>query len=387
MNKPFPDLIGLLDQNPALSKIVLEKFKKNPTYLSYLNKLISELRRLQCQNLTEKIKEPNDLERFFSFTAEITTAKILADHGAKITFLTTDSFEKFSQSPDILGKFSGVPFFFEVNRLKDSHIIQYILDELNEYLQNLPYLVRCHCNVKLSEPVFLREERENQDIIAKRSVAQFKDQIGCIKGENTLFEIKTEGINYSVNHSGTARGYAYFTQEAWIFPDEKFEKYVSDRLLKKACKRSDFKGKDRLIPFILVFLSDDCSIDETDFDDLLYGKIMQYGTEESNLLGASQSDREEGWKDILKDKRKIIPKLCEIESASHFGWKEFLEKRHLIPNNFMYLHKEGLFLSNPLMKNVSGVMLITKSNSAFFYPNPFCYSEINNTEILKILNF
>jgi hypothetical protein len=208
-----------------------------------------------------------------------------------------------------------------------------------------------------------------------------------MKRGDTPLEIKTEGINYSVSPSGTALGYAYFSSEAWIFPEEKFEKYVSDRLLKKACKRSGFKGKDRLVPFILVFLSDDCSIDETDINDLLYGKIMQYGTEESNLLGASQSDREEGWKDILKDKRKIIPKLCEIESASHFGWKEFLEEKNLIPNNFRYLNEEGLFLSNPLMKNVSGVMLITKTNNAFFYPNPFCYLEINNLEISRILNF
>jgi len=319
----YPDLVDLLDYNPILSSIVLQKYKNKTQYLSYLNSLISDLKRLKCQNLTKKIKEPNDLVRFYSFTAEMITAKILAEHGSDIKFLTSEDFEKPSSSPDILGNFSRVPIYFEVTRFKDSDAVDYVFEELNEFLQNKPYVVNISLNDSLSEPSFSGSERVKQEKIIKRAVTLFKDRLKNIEVEDSPREIQIEGVNFILSPSRKAHGYLGIIEPSvTIFPEKKFEKYVSDRLLEKARKRLQFKGESRKIPYVVVFLSDDSSIDDIDFEDLLNGKDMR-----------------------------------------------------------------GLFSSSPVMKNVSGVILITKVNDSFFYPNPFCYNEIKNSEISTILNF
>ncbi|MHB8051779.1 MAG: hypothetical protein ACYDEZ_00560 [Methanoregula sp.] len=367
---------------------MLSNFSKNSEYLTILNKLVAELEQLKCNDLIKKIEETNDLEKFFSLTAEFITAKILAERGVDITLLSDDFFGKSTQSPDILGKISDISVYFEVTRFSNSDATLYIIEELRELLKNKPFIVNTNFTTELALPAFSKKERTIQKELAKRSMIQFKDLLKTLKVEEVPLKFQTEGIEFTILPAGSDTGYPGIFSSGWKFPEESFEQYVSYRLLEKACKRSSFKGSNRKNPFILVFLSDDISVDTLDFEMLLYGRIMEYGIYDSGdprILEQMKLEREKRWKDLVKNKRKYIPKYCEIESASHFGWKKFLEEKNLIPKKYCYLHKEGLFLSNPLMKNVSGIILITKTEHPFFYPNPFCYEEINNTKISKLL--
>ncbi|MDD1687485.1 hypothetical protein [Methanoregula sp.] len=382
--------LNLLKQNPKLERVVLDKFSRHHEYLSSLDNLIADLERLDCRNIGKKIQETNALDKFSSLTAEFMAAKKLAEHGFVVTLLSDDFFGKSTQSPDIHGEKFNKSFYFEVTRFSDSNAVLYIIEELREFLKDKPFIVNTVFKTELALPAFSKTDRTVQKELAKNSMLQFKEHVKKITVEDTPQKFQTDGIEFTILPADSTTGYPGILSSGWKFPEEVFELYVTGRLLEKACKRSSFKKNNRKIPYILVFLSDDSSIDEMDFKMLLYGRTIEYGIWDSGdpqLLEQMKIEREKQWRELVKNKRKYIQNYCEIESASNFGWKKFLEEMNLIPKKFCYLNKVGLFLSNPLMKNVSGIILITKSERLTFYPNPFCYSEINDIGISKNFNF
>ena len=378
MTNPFENLFSLLDNNPELRDTFLRKFQGKNEYLSILDNLVSFFIPAHRDMLIVKIKETNSLKKFNSLMSELNAAKIFAQKGCEINLLSDDYFK--NASPDILCKCSNFSFYVEVTQLSDSEPTLKIIEELRELLRDKPFVARVVFNHLLSPPCFSGAERYGQDQILEKSMDQFRKELKSLTPEPQDHEIITDGIKFSLSYSGRIPGIVGSFSSSYKFPEDLFEKYATYRLLEKAKKRESFEGSERNYPYILTFASENISIDDIDFKDLLYGctlEIFVFQSEDAEMVRQSTILRDKDWEDILNNKNKHIPKWQEIEAAANCGWNDFLTRIHYIPNNYTYLTKEGLFLSEPLMKNVSGILLIRKSTEPHFYPNPFCEPEIS----------
>ncbi|CAG1002865.1 hypothetical protein METP3_03474 [Methanosarcinales archaeon] len=105
---------------------------------------------------------------------------------------------------------------------------------------------------------------------------------------------------------------------------------------------------------------------------MLYGQRVEI----ASPIEKYKEWKEKEWKSIINDKENKIPKWKEIEKARKDGWEKLLTKEGLVPTDYTYLIKEGIFISEPKMKNVSGV-IFRKYNKVFYFPNPFACNEIN----------
>jgi hypothetical protein len=378
MTSRFENLFNLLNYNPELRDMFLQKFQEKNEYLSILDNLVSFFIHSHRDMLIVKIKETNSLKKFNSLISELNTAKIFVQKGCSINFLSDDYFE--NASPDILCRCSDFSFYVEVTQLSDSEPTLKIIEELRELLRDRPFVARIEFTDFLSQPCFSGAERREQDKILENSMAQFRKDLKSLSPESQDHEIITEGIKFSLTYTGKRPGIVGSFSSSYMFPEDLFEKYATYRLLEKAEKRESFKGSEKNYPYILAFASEIISIDEIDFKDLLYGcttEIFAIQSNDPEEVLQSTILRDNDWQKIIGEKSKHIPRWQEIEAAANSGWNDFLTRIHYIPINFIYLTKEGLFLSEPLMKNVSGILLIRKSTEYHFYLNPFCEQVIS----------
>jgi len=378
MTKRFENLTTLLNHNPKLRDAFFQKFQGKTEYLSILESTISFFAHTHGKMLIAKIKVTSTLKKFDSLISELNTAKIFAQKGCEIHLLPDDYFK--SASPDILCKCHNFSFYVEVTQLSDSEPTLKIIEELREILRKNRFDVRIEFNDKLSPPRFSGKERQEQEKILEKSMEQFKKELELLPLGVTDHEIITDGIKFSLSYSGGKSGIPCSFMSSYKFPEELFEKYVTYRLLEKAKKREAFEGPERNRPYIVTFVSENISIDDLDFKDLLFGHTMTllvFPFEDPEITRLATIKREKDWAEILDNKDKHIFKWQEIEAAANRGWHDFLTAIHYIPHDYTYLSKEGLFLSDPLIKNVSGILLIRKSSESYFYPNPFCDEEIS----------
>lgn len=231
----------------------------------------------------------------------------------------------------------------------------------------------------LAIPKVNGSERENQEQLVESSLREFEDKFKTSTLSKFPFEIDTTDITFKIYETSYGNGYlGIITLELVTIPSVSLCKYVKDRLIKKAVKRNYFEDVHRSYPYILAFDCDEWSIDASDINKLLYGKIT--------IIASTPSQwRDNEWNKIITDKERNIPKWTEIDTASKNGWGDLLIEKCLIPNNYSYLSEEGIFLSEQLMKNVSGVLFRDKLDNVSFYPNPFCSTEINYPDLQQRL--
>jgi hypothetical protein len=328
--------------------------------------------------LIKKIHDTGDIRKFSSLMAELITAKIFAQNGCTIQLLPDDYFE--TASPDILCQHKKFPFYVEVTHLSNSDPTLKIIDELRAILPQKPYNVRIKYSDKLSQPCFSGKERRSQEMILENSMKKFEKEFSLLPSDVKDHEITTEGIKFYLTYTGGKPGIPCSFLSSYTFPDELFDAYVTYRLVEKAEKRASFKESERNRPYIVAFVSENISIDNIDFKDLLYGRTLQLGIlsdDDPEIVRLMKIQREKDWTDIINNKEKHIPRWLEIVKASQSGWQDFLNEIHYIPHDYIYLKKEGLFLADPRMKNVSGILLVRKLSESYFYPNPFCDPEIS----------
>lgn len=79
----------------------------------------------------------------------------------------------------------------------------------------------------------------------------------------------------------------------------------------------------------------------------------------------------------------IIP-LREVEEAAEKCWRPFLERTNLISKDRTYLATKGVFLSDVICTNVSG-LIVRKDQHVWFVPNPFAADEINDPKLMTYL--
>jgi hypothetical protein len=387
MTKQFENLTLLLNNNPRLRDAFFEQYRGKTEYLSNLENIISFFSHTHGEMIIEKIRETSTLRKFDSLISELTTARIFAQKGCEVHLLPDDYFK--TASPDILCQCHNFSFYVEVTQFSDSEPTLKIIEDLRGLLRKNSFNVQIEFTDKLSPPCFSGEERQEQEKILEKSMEQFKKELELLTPKVTSHEIITAGIKFSLKHSDGKPGIPCSFMSSYKFPKELFEKYVTYRLLEKAKKRVAFEGSERNCPYIVTFVSENISIDDIDFKDLLYGQrptLLVFPFDDPEITRLATIQREKEWIEILDNKVTHIPKWQEIEAAANNGWHDFLTEIHYIPHDYTYLAKEGLFLSEPLMKNVSGIQLIRKSSESYFYPNPFSDQEISMSNFQDFFN-
>ena len=378
MSECFENLTNLLNYNPKLRDAFFKEYLGKTEYLSNLETTLSFFLPIHCEMLIEKIKDTSNIRKFSSLMAELITAKIFAQKGCKVQILPDDYFK--TASPDIFCQHQNFSFYVEVTQLSDSEPTLKIIDELRQILPQKPFNVRIKFSDKLSQPCFSGEERREQEEILEKSMKEFRKEFALLSSDAGDQEIVTEGIKFNLTNSGGKPGIPCSFVSSYKFPDELFDKYITYRLIEKAKKRATFEEPERNRPYIVAFVSENISIDDIDFRDLLYGRtpeLFVLPDDEPEMVHQGKIQRETDWANILANKEKFIPQWHNIADASLSGWHDFLTEIYYIPHDYTYLAKEGLFLSDPIMKNVSGIMLIRKSSESYFFPNPFCDQEIS----------
>jgi len=380
MLSEYKNLSWALTLNRELKRNLFETYKNRPQYLSYLDTLFFELRELKCRNIQENLKDVNtNLPKLSSIISELEIAKVLAKNGKEIRFLPDNFFD--ARSPDILAKDENFSTYIEVKRINEDEITFKIIDFLRDFLKNLPYRVDVKLKEKLSLPAMDYKRREDQETLVKTSIEQFEESFNKDGITGRSSRIETEGMIFKFHQTDSGRGYpGIINTECIQVPEDILKENVKYWLIKKAKKRDDWDGENRKYQYIIAIDCKEWAIDDITVNELLYGHRTSIGahTKENEPL------IEKMWEKIVKDKSKTIPKWKEIEEASTKGWRDLLLKEALIPNDYTYLTDEGIFLSEPAMENVSGVILKI-NDEIHFFPNPFASDEINNSLIINYI--
>lgn len=377
--KQYPNLCWALNSNSDLETIIFGEYGNNKRYLSQLEDLVSDLKTLNCKGIQEEIKDISDFNKFLAATSELEISLIMSKKGYSSEMLPDNIFK--GQSPDILCQNGTHTLFVEVTRLNENpYISDIIVNHLKDFLSNSPYMVNARLKNDLSIPKVKGSDRIKQKEMVELSLNEFDEIFKKDNFSSFPFKVDTKYITFEIIKIDSTKGYSgMISSECIKIPADDLRDYVKERLMKKANKRNDFESRYQTYPYILAFDCKQMFIDEDDLDNLLYGidgSIATFPT----ILSKSDEQRCKIWKD--DEFKKVVDTIRqkdswkEIEAVKADGLDNLLLEKKIIPNDYSYRSDEGLFLSEPFMKNVSGVLFKDTSNSVFYFPNPFCYKEI-----------
>jgi len=131
----IPHVHWALELNQNMKQVLESNFEQNHTYWAYLDELISFLRSKNVGGIQEKIADASHLQKFHSAVSELEFARILAGKGKNVALLADDFFEN-RTSPDMLVTDSAREAYVEVKRLKEDEASYKILDFLRSYLNH-----------------------------------------------------------------------------------------------------------------------------------------------------------------------------------------------------------------------------------------------------------
>lgn len=388
MIENYSNLSWALDLNPNLKRMFIEEHGSNTDYLSDLDSLIVDLISFECNNIQEEIKDVSDLNKLSSIISELEIARLVGNNGNNITLLPDDYFQ--GRSPDILCENEMINSYIEVERFNETpYISDKIVDYLRSLLSDYPYRIDVGLKNELSIPKANREERIKQNILVDSCIEKFDSAFKNGVFYEFPFEIDTNHMIFKIYETDYGDGYPGIIDSKCIkIPTNDLCDYVKDRLIRKAKKRDDFESHHRTYPYILAFDCKQPFMDDDDIDNLLYGidhSIPIIPLESSPAEKGKQIIwRDSEWKKIV-DEKEQSESWTEIDNAKENGWNAFLLEKKIIPNDYTYRSEEGLFVSDPLMKNVSAVLFKDMFGNVSFFPNPFCFNEINHPNLQEII--
>jgi len=364
-----------LIQNQKIKEMIEEVYIENDSYLKHLDELFQELFIGNCIGIKEKMKDVSSIEKMTSIMAEFYIGRFFLRMGFSVKFLN-DDYSK-NKSPDILIEKMKKRILVEVMRYGDGPVIDCLLKELREFLHEKPYRVDIKLDEHLSLPPVGWEEIQTVESETTDSLKKFKNQF---ISSDKKYSIRTNHIEFIINPISRPDGYpGIIFHEVIGVPTEKIISQLKYHIIKKAKKKNDFDDDDRRIPYIVAIFSDLVYLDDIIFKEMIYGAVMGY------------PDQDRYKKIIEKDYKEQIriyktgKEWRRIEEAVNAGWHDYLWHVHLIPHDFYYVYKHGLYLSDQATNNVAGILLMTVVDRVTFFPNPFSDSEMNSFDCLKML--
>jgi hypothetical protein len=118
-----------------MRQMLESNFEQTHGYWTYLDELVGFLRSKNVGGIQEKIADANRLQKFYSAVSELEFAKVLAGKGKNVALLADKFFEN-RTSPDMLVTDSVREAYVEVKRLTEDQASYKILDFLRCYLNH-----------------------------------------------------------------------------------------------------------------------------------------------------------------------------------------------------------------------------------------------------------
>jgi hypothetical protein len=352
-----------------MRQILLSSFEQDHGYWTYLDELVGFLRSKDVGGVQEKIADANHLEKFYSIVSELEFARILAGKGKDVALLADDFFEN-RMSPDISVTDSRWNAYVEVKRLTEGQASYKIVDFLRSYLNHPErrYRVDIALSRELSVPVTKREERLARERTALSVLEEFCSIFEAADLSKLPVSFEIGGVTFEIHPvNGLQRGYpGIIRTPVFEVPTEIWADKLAVDVCEKAKKRGAWTGEHLRRYYVVAIDCEEKFLDEDDVD--------------LRLLGSMVTD----WGTMP---RPTIELGIDIKHALDRGWKSFLEKKCVIPSATTYPDpkKKGVFLTEPITKNVSAVIVRFARGSTYLLPNPFAYDEINDVEILDYL--
>lgn len=364
----FPNLDWALSGNPHVKTALSTLYAARPKYLAELDSLINELRKGKCQKIREKMNDVNDLQKFRSTLAELRIGRYLLHHGKSIVFLP-DNYMSGKNPPDILVNDASGQYFVEVKLFTEDDICtEVILEGLRSFLTTSKFnvFVDIELGKELSTPKTTYGERSAKEKLAKTTLQEFQNKFNKINFSKLPARVTTQEATFIVKTSPVKRSMVEAMRTCVILlPAELREKLKRD-VCTKASKRKSWKGADLLQPFVVAVYTEQWGIDIDDAKYVLFG-------ERCTIAGSTPMPK------------ITIPPV--IQHAAKRGWRAYLQAEYLLPYKRTYLvwNNRGIYFTESVTKNVSGVIVGDESSSFSFIPNPFCDAQINNPNIITFL--
>jgi hypothetical protein len=346
-----PSISWALQKNPNILPILLTKYPYGHTYWNYLDGLVSSLLNAQCKGIQEKFADVDNSNKFESACSELEIARLLIAKGKQVQLLP-DSY-MVGPSPDLLATDPNGQAYVEVTRFNEDELVEIIIEDLRQFLrqQPTPYQVDVSIPDDLSVPATGYRLMQAKKDRAKDAMDKFKQTF--TSSGTPPSEIIAEDITFTVTKSTRKQGGPGFINSAVIIvPSHQYVDRIRYLVTWKARKRESWTG-DHLKKW--YFIAIDTKHVYLEEDDPIKA-----------VLGYTVTER-------------IFPEP-EVNEAARKGWGSFLEQVHLIPKDRTYFASRGVFLSNPICKNVNG-LIVRKDQNAWFVPNPFAADEINDSRL------
>jgi len=340
-----------LQMNPRITTLLLAKYPYGHTYWDYLDDLVSNLLDAKCKGIQEKFADVDSSNKFESTRSELEIAKLLCTVGKQVE-LIPDSY-LVGPSPDLLVTDSNGQAYVEVTRFNEDELVAIIVEELRQFLkhQSIPYRVDVSIPDELSLPATGYRSMQAKKDTAKTVMEKFKQEFPS--SGTPPSEITAEEVTFSISKSTQGQGGPGIINSALIVvPSHQYVDRIRYLVTWKARKRESWTGDHLKKWYVIAIDTEHVYLEEED--------VIQA------VLGHRVTEH-------------IIP-LQEVQEAAKKSWGPFLEKIHLISEDRTYFGSRGVFLSDPICKNVSG-LIVRKDQKVWFVPNPFAADEINDSRL------
>lgn len=360
------DITWALSSNTEILAILLAKHPVNNGYWDYLDTLVKNLRSAGCKNIQEKFGDvANNFSKFKSAVSELEIARLLSQNGKQVVLLS-DSFLA-TKSPDMLVKDTNGEYYVEVMRFSDDEASRIILDGLRSSISSLgvPVYVDVTLPEDLSLPVTRFDERRSKETRVTMVVKQFNEQIVTINLGNLPRDICIDNVTFHLEKSTGSAGPRFIHSSGIVVPSDKYVERIQYITTLKAEKRATWVGDDLKKKYIVAVDCEHVMLDDEHVDEALLGCRETF--------------------EITAPKAKIP---ARVTHAATTNWISFLKKVHLIPTANTIFTSYGVFLTEPICRHVSGVLVHWSGvvgQRPYFVPNPFADPAINDSRLMTFI--
>lgn len=320
-----------------------------------MDDLVSDLVKAKCRGIQEKITDVDSSNKFESVHSELEIARLLSAKGKKVEVLADSYFA--GPSPDLLALDSNGEAYVEVTRFNEDELVTIILDELRRFLhsQPTPYQVDVNIPDELSLPATGYRSMQARKDEAKLVMEKFRQEFSA--SSTPPSEIVAEEVTFTLSKSASGKsGPRLINSAVIVVPSHQYVSRIRYLVTWKAAKRESWTEDHLKKPYFIAIDTEQAYLEQ---DDVI-----------SAVLGHRITEH-------------TIP-LPEVQNATKKGWQPFLEQMHLISKDRTYFGSKGVFLSDPICKNVSG-LIVKKHSDVWYVPNPFAADEINDSRLATYL--
>lgn len=360
MSITFPSNVAWALSRNQQAHLTSDLQQKHPeqTYWNYVDQLVSSLRASGCGGIQNKMADVSDSRKFESTCSELEIARVLCHKGKQVKLLPDSFMGSSKSSPDLLVTDNdGQQSYVEVTRFNEDELATLIVDGLNDFLrsQATSYVVDVSIPDSLSIPVTGYRSMQERIDRANRVMDSFRQQFRISSPPPP--QITAEDIAFSISPSNHPTGHVGLVNYVLVIvPDFMYVSRLRFLVALKAKKRQSWTETDLSKWYFIAVDTEQTYLEE----DHLTQAVLGYTVTEH------------------------ISPVAKVQVASQLGWSQFLRDKHLIADDRTYVASLGIFLSDPICDNVSG-LIVKKNQDVWFEPNPFAAQAINDPRLVSYI--